>query len=62
LSTTASSSTAGIGALAGLTGYMTLGLGAKAKPCLITVNKSEALIARESEYIRIKTPLILSRL
>ena len=39
-----------MGALSGLGGYMTLGLGAKAKPCVATLNESEALIAKDSEY------------
>ena len=39
-----------MGALTGLTGYMTLGLGAKAlKPPVVTINESEALIAKDSE-------------
>lgn len=39
-----------MGALTGLTGYMTLGLGAKAlKPPVVTVSESEALIAKDSE-------------
>jgi hypothetical protein len=43
-------STTAMGALTGLTGYMTLGLGAKAlKPAVVTVNESETLIAKDSE-------------
>jgi hypothetical protein len=41
--------TAGIGAFSGLTGYMTLGLGSKAKPSLITIKESEVLIVKDSE-------------
>ena len=41
--------TTGMGAFSGLTGYMTLGLGAKAKPSLLTTKESEVLIARDSE-------------
>ena len=41
--------TTGMGAFSGLTGYMTLGLGAKAKPSLLTINESEALIVKDSE-------------
>lgn len=40
---------AGMGAFSGLTGYMTLGLGAKAKPSLLTTKDSEILIAKDSE-------------
>lgn len=40
----------GIGALSGLGGYMTLGLVAKAKPNVIGLNESEALIAKDSEH------------
>ena len=57
-STTAS--VTGMGAFTGLTGYMTLGLGAKAKPCIITVNDSEALIAKDG--MRILTCLKTSKL
>ena len=38
----------GMGALSGLGGYMTLGLGAKAKPNVVNVRDDEALIARDS--------------
>ena len=40
----------GMGALSGLGGYMTLGLGAKAKPNVANVNDNEALIAKDSKY------------
>ncbi len=42
-------STMGIGAFSGLGGYMTLGLGVKAKPNVSNVNDNEALIAKDSE-------------
>jgi hypothetical protein len=42
---------AGMGALTGLTGYMTLGLGAKPKPGVIRLNDDEALIIKDSESI-----------
>ncbi|KAI0787910.1 hypothetical protein C8Q74DRAFT_1366714 [Fomes fomentarius] len=38
----------GIGAFSGLGGYMTLGLGAKAKPNVINVSESEALITKDN--------------
>ena len=38
-----------MGALTGLTGYMTLGLGAKAKPAVVQVGESEMLIAKDGE-------------
>jgi hypothetical protein len=38
-------------ALTGLTGYMTLGLGAKAKPTIVQVGDSEILLGKDSEYI-----------
>lgn len=41
----------GIGAFSGLGGYMTLGLGAKAKPNVINVSESEALITKDSEWL-----------
>ena len=34
-------------ALTGLTGYMTLGLGAKAKPAMVRVAESEILISKD---------------
>ena len=40
----------GMGALSGLGGYMTLGLGAKAKPNVVGVREDEALVAKDSEY------------
>lgn len=42
-------SSMGKGALSGLGGYMTLGLGAKAKRCVVNVGDSEVLMAKESE-------------
>lgn len=38
----------GVGALSGLGGYMTLGLGAKAKPCAANVGESEVLITKDN--------------
>ena len=46
----ATSTTAGMGALTGLTGYMTLGLGAKAKPGVVQIGESETLITKDSEF------------
>ncbi|KAI0925948.1 hypothetical protein AcW1_008241 [Taiwanofungus camphoratus] len=40
-----------MGAFSGLSGYMTLGLGAKAKPCVVSVNESEALVAKDNNGI-----------
>ncbi|CDO70890.1 hypothetical protein BN946_scf184804.g22 [Trametes cinnabarina] len=40
--------TMGMGALSGLGSYMTLGLGAKAKPCVVSLNENEALIAKDN--------------
>lgn len=37
-----------MGAFSGLTGYMTLGLGAKAKPGLVRLNDTEALVVKDS--------------
>ena len=36
-------------ALTGLTGYMTLGLGAKAKPAVVKITDQEVLIAKDGE-------------
>lgn len=38
-------------ALSGLTGYMTLGRGAKAKPTVIQVADSEVLLGKDSEHV-----------
>ncbi|KAG7089926.1 hypothetical protein E1B28_011558 [Marasmius oreades] len=40
-----------IGTLSGLTGYMTLGLGAKAKPGVVRLNDDDTLILRDNEGI-----------
>lgn len=40
----------GMGAFSGLTGYMSLGLGAKAKPTIAPVSEEEVLIAKDSTY------------
>lgn len=37
-----------MGAFSGLSGYMTLGLGAKAKPGLVRLSDTEALIVKDS--------------
>jgi hypothetical protein len=42
----------GMGALSGLGGYMTLGLGAKAKPSVVKINEGEVLIPKDSECVR----------
>lgn len=41
--------TTSMGAFSGLTGYMTLGLGFKAKPGLVRVSDTEVLIVKDSE-------------
>jgi Vam6/Vps39-like protein vacuolar protein sorting-associated protein 39 len=43
---------AGMGAFAGLTGYMTLGLGAKPKPAVLRLSDTEALIMKDSESVK----------
>lgn len=42
-----STSGAAMNALSGITGYMTLGLGAKAKPAVVQVAPSKALLAKD---------------
>lgn len=37
------------GALTGLSGYMSLGFGAKAKACAVAVDEREALLVRDSK-------------
>jgi len=44
----AMATTMGIGAFSGLTGYMTLSPGSKAKPSLLTIKESEILVAKDS--------------
>ena len=46
--------TTGMGAFSGLTGYMTLGLGAKAKPSLLTIKESEVLVAKDSKSAEVE--------
>ncbi|KAG6888993.1 hypothetical protein C0992_006814 [Termitomyces sp. T32_za158] len=48
LPVTSSSSAGAMGALSGLTGYMTLGLGAKPKPASIRLNEKEVIISKDS--------------
>lgn len=44
------SSGTAMNALTGLTGYMTLGLGAKAKPATLSVKDGEALISKDGVF------------
>jgi hypothetical protein len=46
--TTSMGALASMGTFSGLTGYMTLGLGAKAKPGLVRLSDTEALIVKDS--------------
>ncbi|OCH95424.1 hypothetical protein OBBRIDRAFT_816580 [Obba rivulosa] len=45
----------GKGALSGLGGYMTLGLGTKPKPCVVSVSESEALVGKENNGFFVDT-------
>ncbi|KAF8634148.1 hypothetical protein AX15_001050 [Amanita polypyramis BW_CC] len=47
--TTISASSTARGALTGLSGYMSLGFGAKAKPCVIAVDELEALVVKDNQ-------------
>ncbi|EGN98719.1 hypothetical protein SERLA73DRAFT_168336 [Serpula lacrymans var. lacrymans S7.3] len=47
--TTPVTASTSMGTFSGLTGYMTLGLGAKAKPGLIRLNDTEALIVKDNQ-------------
>lgn len=38
----------GMGALSGLGGYMTLGLGSKLRPCVTNVGDAQVLVAKDS--------------
>lgn len=44
-----SASGSAMNAFSGLSGYMTLGLGAKAKPALVQVSESEVLLAKDGK-------------
>jgi len=46
-------------ALTGLTGYMTLGLGAKAKPSVVQVGDSEILVGKDGEYVFLSLSVIV---
>ncbi|KAG6849265.1 hypothetical protein H0H93_009921 [Arthromyces matolae] len=46
---TSSTSAGAMGALSGLTGYMTLGLGAKPKPASVRISEKEALISKDGQ-------------
>jgi Vam6/Vps39-like protein vacuolar protein sorting-associated protein 39 len=48
----ATASMPGMGAFTGLTGYMTLGLGAKAKSEVLRLSDSEVLIAKDSKLMK----------
>ncbi|KAF5379787.1 hypothetical protein D9615_005708 [Tricholomella constricta] len=61
LPVTTSAGASAMGAFTGLTGYMTLGLGAKPKPASVRISKTEALIAKDSEGIVIGTDAKVSR-
>lgn len=43
-------SASAMGALTGLTGYMTLGLGSKPKPAAVRIGDTEALIVKDSTF------------
>jgi hypothetical protein len=47
----AAGSGSAMNALTGLTGYMTLGLGAKAKPAAARLGGTEVLIAKDGEFL-----------
>lgn len=46
---TVTASSSARGALTGLSGYMSLGFGAKAKACVVAVDEQEALVVRDSK-------------
>ncbi len=57
-----SASGSAMNAFSGLTGYMTLGLGAKAKPAVVQVAESEVLIARDGKHSFVIVFSIISQL
>jgi len=56
-----STSGAAMNALSGLTGYMTLGLGAKAKPAVVQVAPSKVLLAKDGTPIHLLLSALLIR-
>ncbi|KAH9177407.1 hypothetical protein EDB89DRAFT_1542390 [Lactarius sanguifluus] len=54
-------SNVGMGAFAGLGGYMSLGLGAKLRPCVTSVGDAEVLIAKDNEGLFVGVDGKLSR-
>lgn len=47
----ATTTMAGMGAFSGLSGYMTLGLGAKPKPGILRLSESEVVVAKDSKDV-----------
>lgn len=48
-----------MGALSGLGGYMTLGLGSKLRPCVTNIGDGQVLIAKDRTYTGPLNPLYL---
>ncbi|KAG5653638.1 hypothetical protein H0H81_011740 [Sphagnurus paluster] len=61
LPVTSSTGATAMGALTGLTGYMTLGLGTKPKPACIGISDKEALVAKDCEGLMIGPDAKMSR-
>jgi len=57
-STIAASTT--MGALTGLSGYMTLGLGSKPKPAACQINDTESLVVKDSKDRKLIRYLVLT--
>lgn len=47
----ATTTMAGMGAFSGLSGYMTLGLGAKPKPGILRLSESEVVVVKDSKDV-----------
>ncbi|KNZ73327.1 Vam6/Vps39-like protein [Termitomyces sp. J132] len=58
---TSSASAGAMGALSGLTGYMTLGLGAKPKPASVRISEKEVVISKDSQGLIIGLDAKVSR-
>ena len=50
----------GLSAFSGLSGYMTLGLGAKARPVVIQINDEETLVVKDSKAVRLHRCILSS--
>ncbi|PFH51068.1 hypothetical protein AMATHDRAFT_143451 [Amanita thiersii Skay4041] len=58
----AAAASTGMSALTGLSGYMSLGFGAKTKPCVVSIDETEALVVKDNQGIFVGREAKASRL